>query len=502
MRKTDSLLGYDLGSSSVKASVIEARSGKLIASATSPREEMNIISVQPGWAEQNPDTWWKHIVIATRELIEKKGVEPDSISAIGIAYQMHGLVAVDESQKVVRPSIIWCDSRAGDIGKKAFDELGHDYCLQHYLNSPGNFTASKLKWVKENEPNVYSKIHKIMLPGDFISMKMTGRIGTTITGLSEGIMWDYQKTGLADSLLNYYEISKTLIPDAVPSFAIHGELTLSASEELGLPVHIPVSYKAGDQTNNAFSLNVLNSGESAATAGTSGVIFGITDHLVYDPKSRVNTFVHVNHTLENNRYGVLMCINGTGSLNSWLRKILGTGKMVSYEKMNSMAMKAPIGSDGLLFIPFGNGSERILDNYDTGAQLYGLKFNRHHTSHVLRSAQEGIVFALNYGLAIMKDIKLNIDTVKAGHCNMFLSPLFREAFVNTTGTRLELYNTDGSQGAARGAGVGAGIYSHFDEAFIGLRIIDQQEPDAQKKNIYQNAYANWLDIMESNLESD
>lgn len=499
MSKNKYLLGFDLGSSSVKASVLDSETGKLVVSATSPKVEMEMQAVKPGWAEQDPEMWWEHIIKATQELLQSGSVSKEDISAIGISYQMHGLVAVDKNHNVLRPSIIWCDSRASDIGEKAFNSLGQELCLKKFLNSPGNFTASKLKWVKENEPDLYKKIYKIMLPGDYVAMKLTGQIYTTHSGLSEGIMWNFQKNGIAHELLEHYGISEELIPEALDSFGEHGELSESAAEKLGLNKGTKVTYRAGDQPNNAFSLNVLNPGEVAATAGTSGVIYGIIDKPDYDPKSRVNTFVHVNHAADESRYGVLLCINGTGILNSWLRKNLGINESLSYEQMNSMAEEVPIGSDGLTILPFGNGTERILVNRDLGAQISGLNFNRHSASHLLRAAQEGIVFSLYYGFQIMENMGMEIQTVRAGHANMFLSPLFREAFVNTTGARLELYDTDGAQGAARGAGVGAGIYGNTSEAFNGLTKIEIIEPTSQKRKQYLEAYQVWLDQLKSKL---
>lgn len=493
------LLGYDIGSSSIKASLVEVQSGKSLATATSPKKELKIHSDKPGWAEQDPDTWWIHIVKATHELLEQNSINNEQICAIGISYQMHGLVAVDKAHKPLRSSIIWCDSRAADIGHRAFSELGEQYSLEHFLNSPGNFTASKLRWVQENEPAIYGKIHKIMLPGDYIGMKLTGEITTTISGLSEGIFWDFKKNGIADALLDHFKISKDLLPEAMDCFEIHGELTADAANKLGLKKGTKVSYRAGDQPNNAFSLNVLNPGEVAATAGTSGVIYGIADEPVYDEISRVNTFVHVNHTNVKNRYGVLLCINGTGILNSWLKHNLGIDKSLSYEEMNSRANKIPIGSDGLAVLPFGNGAERILRNKDVGASVYGLNFNRHTHNHLLRAAQEGIVFSMYYGFQVMQQMGLQMETVKAGHANMFLSPLFREVFVQTTASRLELYNTDGSLGAARGAGIGAGLYENNDEAFQGLAKIDVLEPDPAKQSAYQDAYGHWLDKLKTIL---
>lgn len=499
MTKHTYLLGIDVGSSSIKVSAIEAATGKLAGTTVSPEQEMSMQALKPGWAEQDPDLWWKHVINATQKLLSNTDISKDDVAAIGISYQMHGLVVVDKNKRVLRPSIIWCDSRAAEIGEKAFQEIGPEKSLQTFLNSPGNFTASKLRWVKENEPELYRKIHKIMLPGDFIAMKLTNRICTTHSGLSEGILWNFKENSLAGDILDTYEIDENLIPEALTSFGDHGNLSAEAAEQLGLSEGTKVTYRAGDQPNNAFSLNVLNPGEVAATAGTSGVIYGITDSPDYDKKSRVNTFVHVNHTAEQNRYGVLLCINGTGILNSWLRKQFSIESTLTYSQMNELAGQAPVGSDGLKILPFGNGSERIFENQDIGAQVHGLNFNRHDKTHFLRAAQEGIVFSLYYGFQIMQEMGLTLDTVRAGHANMFLSPLFREAFVNTTGTRLELYNTDGSQGAARAAGVGAGIYDSHSEAFEGLNRIDLLEPEPEKRKLYLDAYQNWLTTLQSNL---
>ncbi len=492
------LLGYDIGSSSVKATLLDAEKGAVVASATYPKSEMPINSVQPGWAEQNPEMWWENVKQATREILTNNRIDVERIEGIGISYQMHGLVLVDKDQKVLRPSIIWCDSRAVSIGNKAFNELGAEFCLSNFLNSPGNFTASKLKWVQENEPQVYDKIYKAMLPGEYIAMKLTGEIQTTSSGLSEGIYWNAKEDKLATALLEHYQISEDLLPEVVPVFSHQSSVSQAAAQEIGLRPGIKISYRAGDQPNNAFSLNVLKPGEVGATAGTSGVIYGILDSPSYDPLSRVNTFVHVNHTSLEQKYGVLLCVNGTGILNSWLKHNIGNNAY-SYDEMNKIAAEAPIGSDGLVFLPFGNGAERILENNNIGAQLHNLDFNRHTVKHLLRAGQEGIVSSLTYGFNIMKSMGMQISTVKAGYANMFLSPLFREAFANMTGTSIELYNTDGAQGAARGAGVGAGVYSSFEEAFMGLTKIDVIEPNAKLKEQYDAVYGTWLDQLNKQI---
>jgi xylulokinase len=494
------LLGYDIGTSSVKASIIEADSGKVIASNFSPSKEMPISAPKPGWAEQDPDMWWQNIIHATKTVLAESKINKSDVKAMGISYQMHGLVIVDKDHKILRPSIIWCDSRAVAIGQKAFDEIGHKKCLGTLLNSPGNFTASKLKWVKENEKNIYNRIHKAMLPGDFIGMKLTGDIKTTITGLSEGILWNYKENKIANLILNSYEIPEDLFPEALPVFTVHGELCAEAASTLGLNKGTLLSYKAGDVPNSAFSLNVQEPGEIAATAGTAGIIYGISEKLVYDGKSRVNIFAHVNHTANHKRHGVLLCTNGTGILNSYMKNtLLASSANLTYEEMNHLASQISIGSEGLRIFPFGNGAERTLENKDLGFSMHGLRFNTHKVPHILRAAQEGIVFFLNYGLEIVKEMGLNVKTIKAGKANMFLSPVFREAFANLTGAEIKLYNTDGSQGCARGAGIGAGIYKTSAEAFKGLKAVETLEPDKNKFSQYQEAYKDWLNILQKQI---
>lgn len=493
------LLGYDIGSSSIKASLVQSDSGKIVASATSPAQELPMDAPQEGWAEQHPDLWWEHLTNATQQLKQHNTKALQAVTAIGISYQMHGLVAVDKNQQVLRPSIIWCDSRAVNIGEQAFQALGQDWCLSHLLNSPGNFTASKLRWVQENEPQIYEQIHKIMLPGDYIAMKLTGEVNTTVSGLSEGIFWDFKSDSPSEKLLEHYQINQSLIPEQVPTFGEQGRVQAAVAEKLGIPVNIPVAYRAGDQPNNALSLNVLEPGEVATTAGTSGVIYGVSDQLEYDPQSRVNSFAHVNYSQESPRYGILACVNGTGILNSWLKHQLLLDRL-SYEEMNHRAQRAPIGSDGVVILPFGNGAERPLANAEIGAHISGLEFNSHNTSHVLRAAQEGIVFALKYSLDIMEEMGVQASRVKAGKANMFLSPLFREAFANTTGATIELYDTDGAAGAARGAGIGSGEYANPKEAFTHLQQIDQIEPDGDKQSAYAAAYARWLEALKQRIE--
>lgn len=489
------LLGLDIGSSSVKACLLNADTGRVAAQAVSPAKEMAIQAPQPGWAEQNPALWWKHVKLTTAALQQRSGKLMSRVQAIGISYQMHGLVAVDRKMSVLRPAIIWCDSRAVFTGSKAAQVLGGRYCRGSLLNMPGNFTASKLAWVRENEPQIYKRIHKIMLPGDYIAMKMTGEIATTVSGLSEGIFWDFNKSEVSTPLLEAFGLNGDLLASQVDTFGVQGELHSRAAADLGLPKGIPVSYRAGDQPNNAFSLAVLQPGEIAATAGTSGVVYGVGDKPSGDPGSRVNTFVHVNHSSKKPRYGTLMCVNGTGILNSWLKANLNPG--LDYPKMNQLAAKVPPGSEGLTVLPYGNGAERTLSNRETGACVNGLGFNRHTKAHLYRGAQEGIAFALNYGLGIMRDMGISIKAVKAGKANMFLSPVFREAFVNTTGATLQLYETDGAGGAARGAGIGTGIYRSYREAFQSLTCLLRMKPDRKLKEQYAEAYARWCCVLKN-----
>lgn len=489
------LLGYDIGSSSVKASLVNAGTGKCVASAFFPKTEAKIMAIQPGWAEQDPENWWENLKLATQAVLAESGGKADEIDAIGISYQMHGLVCVDKNQRVLRPSIIWCDSRAVPYGQKAFETLGEATCLSHLLNSPGNFTASKLAWVKENEPGIFEKIDKIMLPGDYIAMKLSGTICTTVSGLSEGMFWDFQQKEVAGFLMDYYGFDKGLIPDIKPTFSEQGRVNARAAQELGLKEGTPITYRAGDQPNNALSLNVFNPGEIASTAGTSGVVYGVNGEVNYDPKSRVNTFAHVNHTDELTRLGVLLCINGTGILNSWVKRNVAP-EGISYAEMNAMAAQAPIGSGGISILPFGNGAERMLENREIGCSIYGVNFNVHDKEHIIRAAQEGIVFSFKYGIDIMERMGIPVQKIHAGHANMFLSPIFRETLAGVTGATIELYDTDGSVGAAKGAGMGVGIYKDNNEAFATLEKLAIIEPDIKNCTAYDEAYGRWKECLE------
>ena len=482
------LLGYDVGSSSVKASLVDAQTGRCVATSFYPKSEASIIAVKPGWAEQDPASWWENLKLATKDIMYESAVSPKDIKAIGISYQMHGLVCVDKEGDVLRPSIIWCDSRAVPYGQKAFDTIGHELCLSHLLNSPGNFTASKLAWVKENEPELYSRIYKIMLPGDYIAMKLTGEIRTTVSGLSEGVLWDFAENSPSQILLDHYGIDPSLLAETCPTFSEQGRVTAAAAAELGLAEGIPVTYRAGDQPNNALSLNVFNPGEIASTAGTSGVVYGVLGEVNYDPKSRVNTFAHVNHAPDDPRLGVLLCINGTGILNSWMKRNVAS-EVISYAQMNDLAATAPIGSAGVCILPFGNGAERMLENREVGSSIHGVNFNVHSKAHLLRAAQEGIVFSFKYGIEVMEQMGMDVTKIHAGHANMFLSPIFRDTLAGVTGAVIELYDTDGSVGAAKGAGIGASIYKDNSEAFSTLERLAVIEPSHTQE--YAEAYELW-----------
>jgi xylulokinase len=481
------LLGLDLGSSAVKASLVDAATGRVVSSAQSPQHEMPISAPQSGWAEQDPAMWWGHTAAAIR--IVCAGQDASRIAAIGISYQMHGLVALDEHHRPVRPAIIWCDSRAVEIGAQAFAELGADACFGRLLNSPGNFTASKLRWIQQNEADAFRSIRKIMLPGDYIALRFTGEAQTTASGLSEGTLWDFSKNAPADFLLSHWGIDPSLLSALTPTFGKQAGVLPSVAAELGLPAGIPVAYRAGDQPNNAFSLNVLNPGEIAATGGTSGVVYGVTDRLGYDPQSRVNGFAHVNHTAGDPRIGVLLCINGTGILYAWLRRTLGGN--LSYSELNALAAGAPAGSEGLSMLPFGNGAERMLGNRRIGSQWSGLDFLRHTPGHLARAAQEGIAFAFSHGIAGMNATGLTPKKLRAGDANLFKSAVFRDTLAATLGVSIELIRTDGAAGAARGAGLGAGIYAKAVDAFAGLEVIETIEPNPSLVGPCLEAASRW-----------
>ncbi len=466
------LLGYDIGTSSVKAALVDAQTGKTVASAQYPDSEAPILAKQPGWAEQDPEMWWEELKQATARAAAKAGGSLADVKAIGISYQMHGLVCVDKAGKPLRPSIIWCDGRAVPYGNKAFEGIGGEKCLQHLLNSPGNFTAAKLAWVKENEPEIFAQIDKIMLPGDYIAMKLSGGDKkTTVSGLSEGMFWDFKNNEVSKDVMNFFGFSNDLIAEIVPTFSVQSTVCQAIADELGIPAGTPISYRGGDQPNNALSLNVMKPGEIAATGGTSGVVYGVLGEVNY--------------------LGVLLCINGTGICNAWMRRTVAPEGM-SYPEMNDLAESVPVGAEGLSVIPFGNGAERVLQNENVGASVLGINFNIHKKAHLIRAAHEGIAFSFAYGMEIMKGMGMEISTIKAGHANMFLNPLFCRTLATVTGATIELYETDGSVGAAYGAGIGAGIYKDSDDAFKTLKHKATIKPEADSAP-YKAAYKLWVE---------
>lgn len=491
------LLGYDLGTSSVKAAIVDAATGQCVASAQYPPAEAPIKTLRPGWAEQSPADWVEYVRQATAMVLSKSGIDKYDIKAIGLSYQMHGLVAIDSNGNVLRDAIIWCDSRGVSYGDEAFASLGADVCLPRLLNSPGNFTASKLQWIRRNEPELFDRIYKVMLPADYIAYRMTGEICTNPEGLSEYMLWDFSENAPARFLMEHFGYSPDIFPEVRASFGNQGYVTAAGAAFFGLAEGTPVTYRAGDQPNNALSLNVFNPGEVASTAGTSGVVYGINGTADYDPLSRVNCFAHVNHTDARTRIGVMTCINGTGILNSWCKRNVAP-EGCSYADINRLAGEIPVGSEGVTVLPFGNGAERVLRNQDIGCSFHGINFNIHDRRHLLRAAQEGIVFALMYGMEIMESIGMKIGRIHAGHANMFLSPVFRDTLASVSGATIELYDTDGAVGAARGAGIGAGIYRDSSEAFEALVKLDEIRPAADRAP-YIEAYARWKNTLEAEL---
>ncbi len=483
------LLGYDIGSSSIKAGLVDIDSGKTVGVVQSPETEMPMQADHPGWAEQHPEEWWKQVCTATQKLLESSGVKSQEIQGIGIAYQMHGLVLVDKNKEILRPSIIWCDSRAVGIGDQALEAIGAEACFSHCLNAPGNFTASKLKWVKDHEPAIYERIYKIMLPGDYIAMRLTGEIHTSIGGLSEGVFWDFKEHRISKTLLDYYGFEPSLIPEPIDTFSFQGKVTNEAAEATGLAPGIPVNYRAGDQPNNALSLNVLSPGEIAATGGTSGVVYGLVDRLLYDEESRVNGFAHVNHTAEDPRIGVLLCINGAGRQYRWTRQYIAKSGM-SYSDMEKLATTIPVGSNALRVLPFGNGAERMLQNQNIGARIIDLQFNVHGDAHLFRATLEGIAFSFVYGIQVLKALGLTPSVIRVGNDNLFQSRIFSSTISSLMGSKIEVIETTGAVGAAKAAGVANKVYGSIHEAVQNTHIVDSFEPESEVEPYWQ-AFTQW-----------
>lgn len=491
-------IGYDIGSSSIKAALIVAKTGAVVARIQEPAHELKIHSPQTDWAEQDPEIWWQHLCVATKRIIQTYNIAPAQIQSVGISYQMHGLVLVDDNLELVRPAIIWCDSRAVEIGEASFQSIGPQACLENCLNSPGNFTAAKLKWVMENEPHLYQKVRYAMLPGDYIALKLSGKPTTTIAGLSEGILWDFKHNQLAQTVINDLGLNAKLIPAIVSTVGHQTTVSTDGANATGLPADITIGYRAGDQPNNALSLNVLTPGEVAATAGTSGVVYGVTNHLVYDPKQRVNSFAHINHDSNHPSIGVLLCINGAGSLHRWMKQHI-SGNNTSYATMEEMANKVAIGAAGLTFLPFGNGTERMFQNRHIGAHLLNINLNLHDKAAIIRAGIEGIAFAFVYGIKIMQnELGMDLSKIRVGNDNLFQSTIFATTIATLSDATIEVYDTTGAIGAALAGAVGAGIIKDLKTATAQQTAIKKIVPDTHK-TAYNSAYQRWLDALEAHL---
>jgi len=491
------LLGIELGSRTIKAVLINSETKVEVGMVQYPAYSMDIISRQKGWAEQQPEVWWQNLCFCTRKLLSQTHISPRQIEGIGLSYQMHGLVLVDQEYQAIRPAIIWCDSRSVAIGREAFHDMGKRYCLDNLLNSPGNFTASKLKWVKDHEPHIYSRIHKVLLPGDYLALRLTGKATTTVSGLSEGIFWNFKEKRIATELLDHFELDLAHLPDVMPTFSIQGRLTKEAAQMSGLAPGIPLTYRAGDQPTNSMALNVLHPGEVAATCGASGVVYGVVDRLLYDGESRVNSFAHVNYEENYNRIGTLLCINGAGMQYSWIKREVAKNS-IQYDDMERMAATVPIGSGGVCLLPFGNGAERMFKHKHIGSHILNLELNRHARADIYRASLEGVAFSFVYGMNILKEVGLAVDVIRVGNDDMFRSEIFATTISTLMGSRIEVMETNPATGAAKAAGIAIGRYTSLESALEGTQTRVVHEP-VREKGAYEQAYNFWLSHVSQKL---
>lgn len=489
-------LGIDVGSSSIKFAIVSIETGEGLGIIKEPKKELSVKAQKPGWAEQDPQEWWKLTCTGIKRILKETQIQKEQIKGIGIAYQMHGLVVVNKKGKVLRNSIIWCDSRAVEIGEKAYHDLGKPHCNSNFLNSPANFTASKLRWVQEKEPELYGQIDKFMLPGDYLAFRFSGEINTTISGLSEGIFWNFKTDTIANKILDYYNISEKLIPNIVATNSIQSKVSKKGAGESGLAEGTPILYRAGDQPNNALSLNVFHPGEIAATGGTSGVIYAVTDNLSAEECDKVNNFAHVNYSNLTKNIGKLLCINGAGIQYRWL---LNNLDVKDYEEMNNLAAQVGIGAERVSIIPFGNGAERMLSNRIVGTHILNLDLNRHHKGHLCRAALEGIAFSFVYGFEIMQSDGIEPSIIKSGNDNLFRSKIFSNTIASLIGQPIEIYDTTGAVGAARACTITNGNYDTFS-SFMENDYVTTFFP-SKKRSAYQEAYSIWKKELKSILKT-
>jgi xylulokinase len=480
-------LGIDVGTSGTRA-VIVGDDGAVLASGT--EEHANFASPQPGWAEQDPRDWWRAAALAVQKALKASGLKADSVAAVGFSGQMHGAVLLDEKDEVIRPALIWCDQRTEAQSRELERTFGLDRLIQLTSNPPlTNFTLTKLLWVREHEPESWQRVRKIMLPKDYVRLRLTGESAIDVADASGTLMLDVAHRTWSLEVLSKTGIDLNLLPKLFESQEVCGRLSGAGATATGLCVGTQVVAGAGDQAAGAVGMGITRAGVVSATIGTSGVVFAATDRPSLDPKGRLHTFCHAIP----GRWHVMGVTQAAGLSLRWLRDRIGAGAddgREPYERMSAEAAAAPAGSEGAFWAPYLMGERTPHLDPSARAAFVGLSAS-HTRAHLIRAVLEGVAYSLKDTFSIFGEIHVPVERIRLGGGGA-RSPLWQQIQADVYGHEVEILKAEegAAYGAAILAGVGSGCWKSVDEACdavvsIAKRVSTNKEAGATMQRGYE-----------------
>lgn len=498
------LLGIDIGTTGAKTLLIN-ESGETVAQFTA---EWPLSTPHPNWAEQNPEDWWNGTVTSIKEVLRLARLKDvGEIKGIGLSGQMHSSVFLDKDNKVLRPAILWCDTRTAPQCKWITEKVGLEN-LRAWVYNPAleGFTAPKIIWVRDNEPQVYEKVRRVLLPKDYIRFLLTGEQAMDVSDAAGTLMFDVRNRRWSDEFLEAVGIPKDFLPPVLESIDVCGRITRRVAELTGLREGTPVVGGGADNTCGATGTGIVKEGRVLASLGTSGVIFAHTDSVKVDPRMRVHTFCH---SVPDKWYLMGVVLSAGGAFR-WFRDVLGEMEKQQarsvgqdpYDLLTREAQQAPIGSEGLFFLPYLMGERTPHQSADARGAFIGLTA-RHEKSCIVRSVLEGITFGMRDSLEIMRQLGLKIEQIRlTGGGGK--SPFWKQLQADIYGAEVVTVNTTEGPafGAAIMAGVGAGVYADLVEAVEDVvKITERIQPNLEAAKRYDEYYRIFVSLYPALKES-
>ncbi|HOD80027.1 MAG TPA: xylulokinase [Phycisphaerae bacterium] len=487
-------LGIDIGTSGTKALVMDARA-KVLATATG---EHAISAPRPGWSEQDPANWWQATVRAVRQAIAKAGVDGRQVAGIGLSGQMHGLVILDRGGKVLRPSIIWNDQRTAREAAEIEAAVGGKKKLIALVGNVAqtSFTLTKLLWVRRNEPKIYDKIAHMLLPKDYIRLRLTGEFVGDVSDMSGTLILDQKKRNWSKKIISTFQLDQRILPPVVESHEITGRLTADVAEQLGLSAGTPVVGGGGDQPAGAVGNGVVVEGLTSATMGTSGVVYVHSSGYRTDPQSRVGTFC----SCVQDEYCLFGCILSAGGSFQWFRNTLGQAEVKQakkqrcdpYELLTAQAAAAPAGCEGVFWLPYLTGERTPHGDPYARACWIGMH-SRTTRNELVRSVMEGATFGMNDAVTLLRELGLSIRQIRlsgGGARSEFWRQLQADIY---NATCVTINAEEGpAYGVALLAAAGTGRFKNVREACkAGISITRTIKPDAKSRKLYAQYYTQY-----------